>query len=143
MRTITLVRKEADTSSLVTSSAIAYETELEVTSATDMPIELFVKQRKQKVNIDSPRFVEDYTDDFVAVCQAEQLESLPAYVPDDPLGYFRDNKVTMRYTNPAVIEERFDSILAELQILIENLDALDTLTTQNTYTITATNVEIN
>jgi hypothetical protein len=141
-RNITLIRRDADLTTVVSSSAITYETELEITGAVDLPKELFIKQRKQAVNINSVQFVEEYTDEFRAICTAAQLEELPAYAPENKLGDFRDCKVAFRYTNPTFMQSILDSIIAEIQILIENLDALDTLRQTQVYNITSTSIEI-
>jgi hypothetical protein len=141
-RSLTLIRRDADLTTVVSSSAITHETELEITGAVDLPKELFVKQRRQTVNINSVQFQEAYTDEFRAVCTAAQLEELPAYAPENKLGDFRDCKVAFRYTNPNFMQTILDSVIAEIQILIENLDALDTLQQSHVYNITATSIEV-
>lgn len=113
MRKLTLRRVDFNNSTEVLPS---YSMELTVTTANDMPKEVFVKQRLDTV---------PPSDDFAAVASASQLEDLPVGGPTSPSSYFRTDSVKLVSSNPATLDEIHGEVNTELQLLIANLDALD------------------
>ena len=88
--------------------------DLTVTSADDMPKEIFVKQR----------FALD-DDVFAAIASPAQLEDLPINEPDGVTTYFRTSSVSLVAANQAALDSIYASIVAEVQQLVANLNALD------------------
>jgi len=124
MRRITLTRVDAKGTP---NKPTAYSMELTVSAANDMPNEVFVKQR---IGEDAS------TDAFAAVASPEQLESL--LLEPAATSYFRSAKIKLVAANQAALDEMFDQIAAELQLLILNLTALTTvIAPSRVYTVTA------
>ena len=89
---------------------------LTVTAAYDMPTQVFVKQR---IAADGSQ------DIMAAVASAEQLESLPINEPGPDTSYFRTSSVELRAVNSARLDEMYEAVRSEIQLLVRNLDALD------------------
>ena len=115
MRKLTLERTDFNDS---TETLPSYAMELTVTTANDMPKEVFVKQRVDTV---------PPSDDFAAVCSAAQLEDLQVGGPGGGTSYFRTDSVKLVSANPAVLDSLHAEIVGEIQLLIANLDALDVI----------------
>lgn len=105
----------------------SYSMELTVTAAEDITAAIFVKQR----------FGDDASSDvFAAIATPEQLETLPDTAPELTTSYFRSDTIQITALNHATLVAIYASILEEVQLLIANLNSLDTAETP------ATTVEI-
>jgi hypothetical protein len=111
MRKVTLKRVDHAPDSLTLPQS--YSMDLTVIAADDMPKEVFVKQR---FGVDDDR--------FAAIASPEQLESLPVDAPDTDTSYFRTASVSLVAANQATLEEIYSMVVAEIQLLTANLDAL-------------------
>ena len=112
----------------------AYGMTLTVTSADDMPTEVFVKQR---LSADGTQ------DQFAAIASPAQLEDLLANEPSGDTSYYRSSTVSFVVANPARLEEIYNQVVAEVQALVYNLNILDLNVTPDTNcVITADSVSV-
>ncbi len=103
-------------------------------AAEYMPKEVFVKQRLTASSAD---------DCFVAVASVAQMEDLPVNSPGADTSYFRTDSVSLVSTNPVVLNTIYTEVLEEIQMLISNLEALDTQAVPETICdITSLSVEV-
>jgi hypothetical protein len=133
MAQITLTRK----ASSFDEDSGSYRFQLEATSSQGMPKEIFVKQRIYKAGTTSG--TEDF---FAAICTPEQLESLPVGAPELTIGFYRSDKIDVVARTPEMLATIFQDILKEVQNLIEDVEILEDLADEDTYTITAGNIVI-
>lgn len=127
MKTITLTRRTVkDNPTLPTS----YLLEIEVISAQDITKDVFVKQRLR--NIDNT-----HTDVFAAICTPALLEELEVDNPSAGTSYFRTSKIQLVGANESYLDELFNTILGEVQVLVQNAEVFDTLKEQATYSVTS------
>lgn len=129
MKKITLVRR-----AIATPNSISYAIELEVIVAEDITKEIFVKQRLIKPD-------NKFEDVFVAVASPAQMEDLDIDCPAAESSYFRVKKITMIGSNSSFLEDVFRTILAEIQLLLDNEEALTLLESEAIYMISSDNVE--
>ena len=119
MRNISLQRSDSVVETEIsTPAAPTYGMTLTVTSANDMPLEVFVKQR---LAADGSR------DNFAAIATPEQLEDLLVDEPHGSTSYFRTSSVVLYSLNKATLDDLYSTIVEEIQLLVANLDALDRL----------------
>lgn len=125
-RSITLVRSN----NITTTATGSYQLVLEITTANNTPKECFVKQRTNKPD-------NTVDDTFVAVASPVQLEDLNTVAPAKGSTYFRDSKISLVCHNAEFAEQVYSDIVAELNILLTDLAALDTLEVSQTVVLTA------
>ncbi len=129
MKTITLLRKSLKKNQGLTS----YRLDLEITLANGITKDLFVKQRIKKY---------DGTDEdtFVAVASPAHIEDIDARSPAKDSSYFRTNTCSIVSSDPVLLEEAFQNILGELQLLVDQADVLDALDVDGVYSISSTSI---
>lgn len=113
----------------LTPDKLSYRVKLEVTSSEDIPKEVFVKQRFKDfktLKID---------DVFVAVATPVQLEDFPINAPNDKESFFRDFQIDLISRNIDYLNDLVDSILLEVNKLVDECNALNTFATEQTITI--------
>lgn len=131
MRSITLSRS---VSKLADKN---YRLLVEVTSyTTGMEPYIFVYQRLRDPLTNTSN------DIFVAIASPEQIESLSKNAPEEGSSYFRLNKVDVVSPDPEYLEYVFENIISEVQKLTTDLDILDTLVYDSSYSIDADTVTI-
>lgn len=108
----------------------SYRLVLEVTNSEDIPKEVFVKQRTKN-------FVTGEFDDvFVAIATPTQIEDLEVDAPAKGTSYFRTNKIDLVSRNIDYIDLIKDTIMAELDKLVDEWDSLNNLSSDVTIVIT-------
>lgn len=133
MTKINLLRK----STTFDPSAGSYRMVLEVLSTENIPRHVFINQRLRN-------FVKNnFEDVFAAISTPAQLEDFDIDSPAAGTSFFRVYKIDLVSRNAAYLEEVFESILSELQKLVDDYTALSNLTADAIYTITADSVEMN
>jgi hypothetical protein len=124
MRSISISRQSADS-----SIPGAHLLTLTIHTGNDITTTLFVKQR-----IIKPGNTAD--DTFVAVASPTQLEDLPVGAPlTGNTGFFLDSTITLVSSDPAILEEIWNGVLDDIQLLTSQLDDLDSLSSSVTYTV--------
>ena len=108
----------------------SYKLVVEAINPEDMPSEVFIKQRLKNFAQDS------FDDNFVAVCTPVQLEDLPIAAPDAGSSFYRVSKIELVGRLPEAIDKVFDSLIYEVQKLVQDLNALDDLNEAKVYSIT-------
>jgi len=115
----------------------AYSMVLEITSSQDIEKEVFVKQKLVNFTNDTP------DEFFVAVCSPVQMSDLPINIPTAYSSYFRVSKVELIAGTQEELQAIFNSITFELQKLIVDLEAQQSLLQiEENYEITDTGVNI-
>jgi len=115
----------------------AYSMVLEITSSQDIEKEVFVKQKLVNFTNDTP------DEFFVAVCSPVQMSDLPVNIPTAYSSYFRVSKVELIAGTQEELKAIFNSITFELQKLIVDLEAQQSLLEiEENYEITDTGVNI-
>ena len=110
---------------------------LEITSSQDIEKEVFVKQKLVNFTNDTP------DEFFVAVCSPVQMSDLPVNIPTAYSSYFRVSKVELIAGTQEELKAIFNSITFELQKLIVDLEAQQSLLEiEENYEITDTGVNI-
>lgn len=111
---------------------------LEITAAEGISKYPFVKQRIRN-------FIKyTFEDEFAAVCTPAQLEDFDVNSPSsETTSYFRVDKIDIQSRNAAYLEDVFNSILRELQKLVDDYESLNDLQPDGIYTITANTIEVN
>lgn len=132
MKTITLVRKAVKRNEGLTS----YRLDLEVTGSQNITRDLFVKQRYKKYD-------GTLENTFVAVASPANLEDIDARSPKAPSSYFRESTVSLVSSDPVFLEEAFNTILSELQLLCDQAEVLEETEVDGVYTITSADVLVN
>jgi hypothetical protein len=108
----------------------SYKLVVETANPQDMPGKIFVKQRIRN-------FAQDHFDDiFVAVCTPVQLEDFLEDAPADGSSYYRTDKIELIARTPEMLQSTFESLLYETKKLVLDLNDLDILQAEITYTIT-------
>lgn len=131
MAELTLVRK----STRHNTDRQAYALSLEITSSTDIDPAVFVKQR-----VVSEKNMSQFTDVFVAIATPEQMEALDAYAPGANISYFREPSVVLYFQAPTRMEEVFNSIVSELQVLVSEVEVIENFEGDKAYTISSSGV---
>lgn len=108
----------------------SYKLVVEAINPENMPSEIFIKQRLKNFAQDS------FDDNFVAVCTPVQLEDLPVAAPDAGSSFYRVSKIELVGRLPEAIDKVFDSLIYEVQKLVQDLNALDDLNEAKVYSIT-------
>jgi len=108
----------------------SYKLVVEAINPQDMPGEVFIKQRLRNFAQDS------FDDNFVGVCTPVQLEDLPLNTPEDGGSFYRVAKIELVGRLPEAIDKIFDSLLYEVQKLVQDLNSLDDLNEAKIYSIT-------
>lgn len=108
----------------------SYKLVVEAINPQDMPGEVFIKQRLKNFAQDS------FDDSFVGVCTPVQLEDLPVNAPDAGSSFYRVSKIELVGRLPEAIDKVFDSLIYEVQKLVQDLNALDDLNEAKIYSIT-------
>lgn len=129
MKTITLLRKSVKRNNVLA----AYSLDLEITQAYDITKALFVKQRHIK-------FDGTIEDVFVAVASPATIAEFSERSPREGSSYFRDSKISIVSTHPDFLEEAFDTILSELQQLVDEAEVLDAMEEDGVYLISSTSI---
>ena len=107
----------------------SYKMIVEAINAEEMPAEVFIKQRLRN-------FVQDnFTDNFVAVATPTQLEDFPLNSPDAESSFYRVSKIELVGRLPENLDAIFDTLLFEVQKLVQDLNALDILENAKIYEI--------
>lgn len=133
MARINLIRK----SNVYDSQAGSYKMQLEVISTENIAKDVFIKQRLRN-------FVKNnFEDVFSAVSTPAQIEEFDVNSPRAGDSFFRTSIIELVSRNPEYLEKVFQSILRELQKLIEDIEALEALKTDGVYSITAEDVNVN
>jgi hypothetical protein len=114
----------------------SYKLVVEALNPQNMPQEVFIKQRLRNFAQDS------FDDNFVAVCTPVQLEDLPINSPDAGGSFYRVSKIELVGRLPEAIDKIFDSLIYEVQKLVDDLNALDYLKSAQIYDITAGSTEL-
>ena len=133
MARINLVRK----SSSFDPKEGSYSITLEVMSTENINKNVFIKQRLRD-------FVANNFDDvFVAVATPAYMEDLDIGAPSADTSYFRTDNIQLISRNPDYLEQVFESILKELQKLLNDTASLDALSTDGIYSIEADSITFN
>ena len=133
MARINLIRK----SNTYDNQAGSYKMLLEIISTENVAKDLFVKQRLRN-------FVKNnFEDVFCAVATPAQVEEFDVNSPRAGDSFFRTNTIELVSRNADYLEQVFESILKELQKLVEDVESLEALKTDGVYSITAADVEVN
>ena len=121
---VTLSRQIAET-----SEPGAYRMDLTITSSEDTTKFLLVKQRTKKIDGTN-------NDEFVCVASPAQIEDINEGHPHKDECYFRDNSVSLVSSDPALLSEIFNEILADIQLTLTQLSELEELSPAEIFTIT-------
>lgn len=133
MAKINLVRK----STSFDPTAGSYSIVLEVMSTENINKNVFIKQRLRD-------FIDNNFDDtFCAIATPAQMEDFDIASPAAGESYFRSDKIQLTSRNAAYLEQVFESILKELQKLLDDYESLNVLNTDGIYTITADQITFN
>lgn len=133
MARINLTRK----SSSFDKDSGSYKIVLEVVSTENINKHVFIQQRLRD-------FVKNnFTDVFVAVATPAQIEDFDINSPAQGDSHFRVSKIELLSRNIDYLEEVFQSILRELQDLVDKHEALQALNNDGVYSITANQVTVN
>jgi hypothetical protein len=130
MKTITLQRK----ATALIPGTTNYKLSLSITSVNDITDKVFVKRRLYK-------FDNTFDDVFVAVASPAQIEELPVDAPSAPNIHYRTNKADITSSDPQLLDDVFTNILAELQLLTDQLTTLDEIVVDGTYSISKDSIE--
>lgn len=135
MKTITLSRQ----STHVTpgTKLTSYRLVLEVTATNGITKEIFVKQRFRDILSSD---VSTFTDVFAAVATPVQMEDLAVGSPDASTSYFRVALVDLVFNTSDRLEEVYQLIIADIQMLLGDSDALEVLETDGSFVVTAESV---
>jgi hypothetical protein len=114
----------------------SYKLVVEAINPQDMPQEVFIQQRLRNFAQDS------FDDNFVGVCTPVQLEDLPVNAPDAGGSFYRVSKIELVGRLPEAIDKIFDSLIYEVQKLVDDLNSLDYLNEAKIYDITAGSTEV-
>lgn len=120
----------------VKQSGPTYILDIEIISSEGIIHDVFVKQRLRNTN-------NGFDDVFAAVATVAQLESLDIGSPAAGQSYFLDHKVSVVATNPAYLQDVFNTILAEVQMLVDNAEVLEEIEPAGVYEITSDTVNVN
>lgn len=123
-RSITLTRKLYPATDISTDYRMTVEA-----IAVDMPAEVFTLQRL--TNDESV---------FVAVCSPTTLEEYSTLTPYPESSYYRTDAIELVASNLEALDEMYDYIEEDIQLLISNLNSMDTLATTTTRTLNGTTV---
>ena len=127
-KSIQLVRR----STIELPNISSYKLTVQAVNPEDMSSKIFVKQRIRN-------FAKESVDDvFVAVCTPTQLEDFEEDAPGEGSSYFRTDTIELVARTPEVLMEIFDSLVYETKKLVVDLTDLETLSTSEVFTITAT-----
>jgi spore coat polysaccharide biosynthesis protein SpsF (cytidylyltransferase family) len=127
MATITLNRE----SSTYDKQIASYRMRVTVTSADGINPKVFVNQRLRDAQ------KQTFDDVFVAVATPTQLEDFAPDAPNEGTSFFRTSTIDVISRNADYLENVFDDILWNVQKLVTDIDALQTLTANGTYVIDA------
>lgn len=132
MAQIKLLRK----STAYENKAGSYRMTLEVFATEDITKNVFIKQRLRN-------FVKNNFDDvFVAIATPAQLEDFDESSPAEGSSYYRTSSIDLISRNIGYLEDVFQSILAELQKLVDDYDSLNLLQPDGIYTITSESIHV-
>lgn len=133
MAKINLLRK----STVYDSDNQSYRLVLEITSTESINKNLFIKQRFRN------SIKNTFDDVFVGVATPALIEDLDINSPAEGTSLFRSDKTDLISRNAAYLEEIFNSIVRELQKLVEDNESLNVLETDGIYEITTDDIIIN
>ncbi len=133
MAKINLLRK----STIYDKTNQSYRLLLEITSTEGLNKNLFVKQRFRN------SIKNTFDDVFSGVATPALIEDLDIGSPAAGTSLFRSDKVDLISQNAAYLEEIFESIVRELQKLVEDNESLNLLETDGIYEITTDDIIIN
>ena len=105
----------------------SYDLKVSVTSATDMPKEIFVFQRG--VAPATPAGLQPPSDRFTCIADPVDLEEFPVAAPaiDAEMPYYRLSEVTMRFRSLSELEYTKDLIAEDIERLVAALKAASSL----------------
>lgn len=109
----------------------AYKLVVEAINPENMPSEIFIKQRMKNFAQDT------FDDNFVGVCTPEQLEDFPLNSPNRDSSFYRVSKIELIGRLPETLNTIFNSLLYEVQKLVEDLNSLDFLEEAKIYNVEA------
>ena len=112
----------------------SYDLRVEITSATDMPTEVFVLHRQ----VAPPQSIgAEPTDVFQCVADPVDLEEFPPGSPsvaEDEMPYYRVNDITLRFRSVSELEDVRRGIDEDLKGLVRALNFAETLPIQEEIT---------
>lgn len=116
----------------------SYRLNLEVLSTENIPRAVFLKQRIRN-------FIKNNFDDvFAAVTTPAQIEDFDEDSPGTDSSYFRVYNIELISRNAAYLEDVFESVLVELQKLVDDYEAIQSLEPDAIYTISsASSIQVN
>jgi len=114
----------------------AYILDLSVTAVEGIITTVFVKQR-----VRNP-LTNTFVDVFAAIASPEQLESLDVNSPSTDTSFFLVDRVLLTGSSTTYLDDVFNSIIADLQKLVSDVEVLEDLEPDGIYTITASNVSV-
>lgn len=117
-------------------SSGSYRMTLEILSSEVINKNVFVLQRIRDL------IKNNFEDVFVAVCTPAQLEDFDVSSPSEDTTYFRASQIDLVSRNAAYLQDAFESILVELQKLVDDYEALNDLKPDGIYTITANSINV-
>lgn len=107
----------------------SYKMIVKAINAQEMPAEIFIKQRLRN-------FVQDkFEDNFVAVATPTQLEDFPVNSPNADSSFYRVSEIELVGRLPEALDAVFDTLLFEVQKLVQDLNSLDILDEAKFYEI--------
>ena len=108
----------------------SYRMDLNISNTSLSTTKLFIKQRYTAVD-------SSVVDVFVGVASASDLEDYAADNPATGATYYRTDTISLSSSDPSQLESAKVTILAELQLLADQMDILDSETAQTLYSIQA------
>ena len=107
----------------------SYRINLVISSAQDIPKELFVKQKIKNFVTNA------FEEVFVAVCTPAQIADFPVNSPSEGSSYFRASSITLTFRTAEDMEEVINSINYEIQKLVKDYTVLSEFSEESTITI--------
>jgi hypothetical protein len=112
-----------------------YRVRLEVCEARLIPAEIFVHQRRPATTISGSPI-----DEFSNVASPADLEEYPAFEPDDTSAFFRLSYVDLVFRSLDLLNKAVDDIMDDIRCLVESLEQIDELSSEECITITGEGV---
>jgi len=114
----------------------SYRLTLEVTSSENVVKSIFVMQRDRDPKNNKIK------DSFVALATPTQISDLDENSPEEGSIFYRTHTVDLVGRTLEYIESLFDSIVSEIQSLVDGVDILDIYTEDGLYEITANTIQL-
>jgi len=113
----------------------AFRMDISIDSSDNITSYLFVKQRTANAA--------GYTDDFVCVATATDIEDYPETAPEETTGYFRDTAVSLISESIDDLNTIFNEMVSLLQTTCKQVDDLQNTSPTSSVTITANSISAN